>query len=67
MSPVIRALLVPVLLALSACGDWELHRKMEEMCKNDGGIKVHETVILPASEFNTVGQPLVKYERQANS
>ena len=40
---------------------------MEELCKKDGGVKVYETVTLPASEFSNVGQPLARYERLAQS
>jgi len=34
---------------------------MEELCKKDGGIKVYETVTLPASEFGPADQPLARY------
>ena len=27
---------------------------MEELCRKDGGVKVYETVTLPASEFETI-------------
>ena len=36
---------------------------MEELCKKDGGVKVYETVTLPASEFNDLGQPLYRFIR----
>ena len=39
---------------LFGCERWELDRKMEELCKKDGGIKVYETVTLSASEFVTL-------------
>lgn len=55
------------LLALVGCERWELDRQMEELCKRDGGVKVYETVTLPASEFSNVGQPLARYQRLAQS
>lgn len=41
-------------LGLFGCERWELDRKMEELCKKDGGIKVYETVTLPSGEFATL-------------
>lgn len=49
------------LLILSGCERWSLDRQMEALCKRDGGIKVYETVTLPASEFSDIGQPLARY------
>ncbi len=49
------------LLSLVGCERWELDRQMEALCKKDGGIKVYETVVLPASEFSNTGQPMAKY------
>ena len=40
---------------------------METLCKKDGGVKVYETVTLPASEYSNVGQPLARYEQLAKS
>lgn len=54
-------------LGLAGCERWELDRQMEELCKKDGGIKVYETVTLPASEFSNVGQPLARYAQRATS
>ena len=54
-------------LGLAGCERWALDRQMEELCKKDGGVRVYETVTLPASEFSNVGQPLAKYERLAKS
>lgn len=50
-----------LLLALAGCERWALDRQMEELCKKDGGIKVYETVTLPASDFNQFGEPLGRY------
>jgi hypothetical protein len=55
------------LLGLAGCERWELDRKMAELCKKDGGVKVYETVTLPASEFSSTGQPLAKYLPLAKS
>lgn len=49
------------LLGLTGCERWRLDRQMEELCKKDGGVKVYETVKLPASEFNDLGTPLYRY------
>lgn len=68
MRRVMAALLAVLsLLALAGCERWELDRKMAELCKKDGGVKVYETVTLPASEFSSTGQPLAKYIRLAKS
>ena len=40
---------------LVGCERGELDRQMEVMCKKDGGIKVYETVTLPASYFDETG------------
>lgn len=40
-------------LALSGCEKYELNRQMEELCKQDGGIKVYETVNLPHEMFDS--------------
>ena len=56
-----------LLLQLSGCERWYLDYKMEDLCAKDGGMKVYETVTLPASDFNSVGQPLARYVRQAKS
>lgn len=42
---------------LSACEKFALDRQMEELCKKDGGIKVYETVTLPALMFDQWGDP----------
>lgn len=36
---------------------WRLDQQVREMCGKDGGIKVYETVKLPAERFNQWGQP----------
>jgi len=54
-------------LALVGCERWALDRQMEELCKKDGGVKVYETVMLPASEFSKTGQPLTRYIPLAKS
>ena len=48
-------------LILAGCERWALDRQMEALCKKDGGVKVYETVTLPASEFSDTGQPLARY------
>ena len=54
-------------VALGGCERWALDRQMEELCQKDGGIKVYETVTLPASDFSNIGQPLARYQQTAQS
>lgn len=60
-------LLAASLFILAGCERWALDRQMEELCKKDGGVKVYETVKLPASEFSNTGQPLTRYIPLAKS
>lgn len=60
-------LLAVGLLGLTGCERYALDQQMEELCKKDGGIKIYETVTLPASEFTSTGAPLGKYIPLANS
>lgn len=55
------------MLGLAGCERWQLDRQMEELCKKDGGVKVYETVTLPAREFSDSGQPLARYAPIAKS
>ncbi len=50
---------------LAGCEKYALDRQMEELCKKDGGIRVHETVKLPASMFNQDGDPFPGSRAQA--
>ena len=45
-----------LLLTLVGCERWALDRQMEELCKKDGGIKVYEAVILPATFYVQHGE-----------
>lgn len=58
---------IGLVFMLIGCERWELDRKMEALCNKDGGIKVYETVTLPASEFSNIGQPLARFAQQAAS
>jgi hypothetical protein len=42
---------------LPGCEKFALDRQMEELCKKDGGVKVYETVTLPSSMFDSLGDP----------
>ena len=59
--------MVSLALGTSGCERWRLDQQMEVLCKKDGGIKVYETVTLPASEFGPGGEPLARYVPQAKS
>lgn len=45
------------MVLLVGCEKYALDRQMEELCKKDGGIRVYETVKLPASMFDQNGSP----------
>lgn len=45
------------LLWIAAGEKWWLDYQVRELCTKDGGIKVYETVKLPAEKFNQWGQP----------
>lgn len=49
-----------VLPLITACASgpskWELDREVKRLCAIDGGIKVYETVTLPADKFNKWGE-----------
>lgn len=60
-------LAVAGLALLGGCERWALDRQMEELCKKDGGIKVYETVTLPASDFSQWGEPMGRYIHTAKS
>lgn len=44
-------------LGLAGCEKYALDRQMEELCKNDGGVKVYETVTLSPEMFDRWGDP----------
>lgn len=47
---------------LGGCAEkYELDKKMEALCKKDGGVNIYETVTLPASDFSENGFPLDRY------
>jgi hypothetical protein len=49
-------------LMLGGCGaKYAADKEMQELCAKDGGMKVYETVTLPASEFSQWGRPLDRY------
>jgi hypothetical protein len=48
------AICAGILLPLASCERYALDRKMEELCKKDGGIKIYETVTLPRTEYEAI-------------
>jgi hypothetical protein len=49
-------------LALSGCGaKYAADEEMQALCAKDGGMKIYETVTLPAKEFSQWGRPLDRY------
>jgi hypothetical protein len=59
MKKIIRLISILIAMALvTGCAEkYELDRKMEELCKKDGGVKIYETVKLPSNLFDEIGQP----------
>lgn len=55
------------LLTVAGCERYALDRQMQELCKEDGGVKVYETVTLPATEFSSTGVPLARFIALAKS
>ena len=53
---------VPLALALGVYGaKYAADEEMQALCAKDGGMKIYETVTLPANEFSQWGQPLDRY------
>lgn len=48
-------------VAVAGCEKYSLDRRMNDLCRMDGGLTVHETVRLPNSEFSKDGVPLARY------
>jgi hypothetical protein len=42
---------------MSGCEKFVLDQQMEELCKEDGGVKIYETVSLPPEMFDQWGDP----------
>ena len=49
--------IVVLVFVLSGCERFELDRRMEELCKADGGVRVYETITLPPEMFDQYGDP----------
>lgn len=55
---------IGVMLVLALCvygKKYAADDEMQALCAKDGGVKIYETVILPASEFSQWGEPLYRY------
>lgn len=46
---------------------WRADKLVDELCAKDGGIKVYETIKLPANMFNEYGQPIIRFTGQIAS
>lgn len=46
---------------LPGCEKWQLDAQVHELCPKDGGMKIYETVALPADQFDQWG--MVKFYR----
>ncbi len=58
--------LLPLVAGCATPVQVELDAEVKRLCAIDGGIKVYETVKLPASEFNQWEQPKMYQERVEN-
>lgn len=57
-----RSWLIPLLIAatgMSGCEKARLDDEVRRLCAIDGGVRVYETVILPAERFNKYGAVLI--------
>lgn len=52
-------------LLLAGCEKWRLDAQVKELCAKDGGIKVYETVKLPAAKFDTYGSVRIPSKQDA--
>jgi len=43
-------------VAISGCEKYALDRRMEGLCRKDGGVTVYERVVLPANRFDSDGR-----------
>lgn len=57
-------LVVASFLPMMGCEKWELDRRMEELCKQDGGVKIYETVKLPPELFDQNGDPFPGWRKR---
>jgi hypothetical protein len=49
---------------ISGCEKFELDRRMEDLCKKDGGVRVYETVNLPPEMFDQNGDPFPGWRKR---
>ena len=54
-------LLIAVWWGIPTFRKWRADKLVDELCAKDGGVKVYETVTLPATMFNKYGQPKIKF------
>lgn len=59
------ALLAVLGLALGGCEKARLDEQVRELCAKDGGIKVYETVTLPAKRFDDYGVVRIPKKEEA--
>lgn len=71
-SPAARGLIVVACIAtlsgllwLAMGEKWLADRQVRELCAKDGGVRLYETVILPAAEFDKSGQIRIPSKRNA--
>ena len=58
VKPITTLIIAIAMLQLPAgCEKASLDQQVKELCAKDGGVKVYETVTLPAEKFNQWGQP----------
>ena len=57
------------LLLLLGCEQARVDAQMEELCKQDGGMKIYEKVVLPEDQFTEYGDVkfFVKWDKNGSS
>jgi len=66
MRRLISSLAVLGVITLGGCERYALDHQMEALCVKDGGVKVFETVTLPAAMFDQNGDPFPGWRQRSN-
>lgn len=56
--------LLSLLVSMCGCEKFQLDERMEELCKQDGGVRVFETVQLPPEMFDQNGDPFPGWRKR---
>ncbi len=53
--------LMSICLLMAGCEKYALDRQMEDLCRQDGGVKIYETIALDPEEFDKDGVPMGRF------